>query len=154
MWAPYGCQFLLQWIMADSNDRLILPFRCLHIYDLMLLSSSWIPNQIRPLSNICQLDVSAAFSAEASTLYHIMWREEPFSHFICLINPPPPFFLPSDCEDFDTRASGESRRFLSNYSKCNRRKKKSLTSDVTESQQCERSWRMQQFEVQLIVKSV
>lgn len=50
------------------------------------------PNQIRPLSNICQLDVSAAFSTEASTLYHIMWREEPFSHFICLINPP--FFFP------------------------------------------------------------
>lgn len=113
------------------------------------------PNQIRPLSNICQLDVSAAFSTEASTLYHIMWREEPFSHFICLINPPF-FFSPSDCEDFDTRASGESRRFLSNYSECNRRKRASLltTADVTESQQCEKLWRMQQFEVQLIVKSV
>lgn len=44
--------------------------------------------EIRPLSNICQLDVSAAFNTtclQVSTLYHIIWRQELFSHFLSLL---------------------------------------------------------------------
>lgn len=105
----------LQWIMAHSGDCLILPFCCLHIYDLMLLSSSWIWAKIRPISNICQLDVSDAFSTKMHQSFFPRYCEDRLHQAV------KPSFYPPTVKILTRVHLGGSETFSSMFSECDRR---------------------------------
>lgn len=127
----------LQWIMAHSGDCLILPFCCLHIYDLMLLSSSWIWAKIRPISNICQLDVSDAFSTKMHQSFFPRYCEDRLHQAV------KPSFYPPTVKILTRVHLGGSETFSSMFSECDRRIRLSdvrlmlqNTENVRNSQEC------------------